>query len=117
MLTKNYFIIRGFSCIHLTSRYIGCGPCGGVSVLVRDDIPCSECKLSTALQAKAVIISTKTITVCSLYLPPSDNLNSVLLTRLIANMCPGYTVEQLLSLLGIWFGESVANVKKILFHI
>ena len=33
---------------------------------------------------KAVTISTsKTITVCSLYLPPSENLNIVLLTRLI----------------------------------
>ena len=37
-----------------------------------------------SLQAKAVTISTsKTITICSLYLPPSENLNIVLLSRLI----------------------------------
>ena len=84
MLTKDDFIIRGFNCIHLTSRDIGGRACGGVSVLVRDGIPSSECTLNTALQAKAVTISTsKTITVCSLYLPPSENLNIVLLTRLI----------------------------------
>ena len=84
MLTKDDFIIRGFNCIHLTSRDIGGRACGGVSVLVRDGIPSSECTLNTSLQVKAVTISTsKTITVCSLYLPPSENLNIVLLTRLI----------------------------------
>ena len=84
MLTKDDFIIRGFNCIHLTSRDIGGRACGGVSVLVRDGIPSCECTLNIALQAKAVTISTsKTITVCSLYLLPRDNLNIVLLTRLI----------------------------------
>ena len=34
MLTKDDFIIRGFDCIHLTSRDIGGRACGGVSVLV-----------------------------------------------------------------------------------
>ena len=68
----------------MTSRDIGGRACGGVSVLVRDGIPSSECTLNTSLQAKAVTISTsKTLTVCSLYLPPSENLNIVLLTRLI----------------------------------
>ena len=82
MLTKDDFIIRGFNCINLTSRDIGGRACGGVSVLVRDGIPYSECKLHTTLQAKAVTISTsKTITICSLYFPPS--LIIVLLSRLI----------------------------------
>ena len=40
MLTKDDFIIRGFNCIHLTSR-----DSGGVSVLVSDGIPYCECKL------------------------------------------------------------------------
>ena len=66
MLTMDDFVIRGNNCIHLCSD-IGGGACGGVSVLVRDGIPCIECKLNTTLQAKAVTISTsKTITVCSL---------------------------------------------------
>ena len=52
--------------------------------MVKDGIPYSKCKLYTTQQAKAVTISTsKTITVCSLYLPPSENLNIVLLTHLI----------------------------------
>ena len=65
---------------------IGSRACGGVSVLVRDGIPCSECKLNTTLQAKTVTISTsKTITICSLYSPPSENLNIVLISRLIGD--------------------------------
>ena len=87
MLTKDDFIIRGFNCIHLTSRDIGGRACGGVSVLVRDGIPSSECILNTSLQVKAVALSTsKTIPVCSLYLPPSENLNIVLLTHLIEQL-------------------------------
>ena len=55
-----------------------------LSVLVRDGITYSEFTLHTTLQAKAVTISTsKTITIYSLYLPPSENLNIVLLSRLI----------------------------------
>ena len=57
MSTKDDFIIRRFNCIQLTSREIGGGACGGVSVLVRDSIPYSECTLNTTLQAKAVTIS------------------------------------------------------------
>ena len=87
MLIKDDFIIRGFNCIHLNGRDIGGRACGGVSVLSRDGIPSSECTLNTSLQAKSVTISTSIgITICSLYLPPSDNLNIVLLTRLIAEL-------------------------------
>ena len=68
------------------------GP-GGVSVLVRDGIPSSECTLNTSLQAKAVTISTsKTITVCSLYLPHSEHLNIVLLTRLIDQLPNSFVI-------------------------
>ena len=84
MLTKDDFIIRGFNCIHLTSHDIGGKACDGVSVLSRDGIPSSEYTINTSLQAKTDTISTsKTITVSSLYLPPSENLNIILLTRLI----------------------------------
>ena len=87
MLTKDDFIIWGFNCIHLTSRGIGGEACGGVSVLARDGIPYSECTLNTTLQEEAVTIFTsKTITMCSLYLPTSENLNMVLLTDVVARL-------------------------------
>ena len=87
MLTTDDLIIRGFNCIHLTNHNIDSRACGGLSVMVRDGIPSSEYTLNTSLQAKAVTISTsKTITICSVYLPPSENLNIVLLTRLIAQL-------------------------------
>ena len=65
-----------------------------MSVLVRDGISYSECKLNTTLQAKAVTISTsKTITICLLYLPPSENLNIVLLTHLIVQLPTPFVVR------------------------
>ena len=68
----------------MTSCDIGGRSCGGMSVLVRDGIHSSECTLNTFLQTKTVAISmSKNILVCSLYLSPSENLNIVLLTRLI----------------------------------
>ena len=84
MLNKDDFVSSGFNCIHLISRDIGGGACGGVSVLARDGIPYSKCTLYTSLQATTVTISmSTTITIYSLYLPPSDNLNIIILTRLI----------------------------------
>ena len=77
----------------MTSLDIGGRACGGVSVLVRDGIPSSECTLYTSLRPKAVAISTsETITVCSLYLPPSENLNIVLLTRLIDQLTTPFVI-------------------------
>ena len=93
MLTMDALVIRSFNCINLTSCDIGDGACSGNSVLVRNDVPYSECKLNTTLQAKAVTISTsKTITICSLYFPPSENLNIVFLSRLIDQLPTPFVV-------------------------
>ena len=94
MLTMDDYVIRGFNCIHLTSRDIGGRACGGMSVLARVGIPYSEyTQHYTTLQAKAVTISTsKVITICSLYLPPSEYLNIVLLTRLIEQLPTPFVV-------------------------
>ena len=74
-------------------RDVGDRSCGGVSVLVRDSIPHSECTLNTTLQARAVTISTsKTITVFSLYLPPSENLNIVLLNQLVDQLSTPFII-------------------------
>ena len=47
MLTKDDFIIRGFKCIHLTSRDIG-----GRACVVGN--PSSECTLNTGLNDEGV---------------------------------------------------------------
>ena len=61
--------------------------------MVRDGIAHSECTLYTTLQTKAVTISTsKTITICSLHLPPSENLNIVLLSSLIEQLPTPFVV-------------------------
>ena len=87
MLNSDDYVIRGFNSSHLINRDIGDRACGGVSVLVRDAIPHNECTLNTTLQAKAVTISTsKTITICSLYLPPSENFSVLALSQLVSQL-------------------------------
>ena len=83
-LSSTDFNIRGFSSYHYTSQDIGGRACGGVSILVKEGIPQSEVQLNTTLQAKAVTISSpKVLTVCSLYLSPSININPLLLSNLV----------------------------------
>ena len=49
---------------------------GGVSIIVNEHVPHSVVPLNTNLQAVAVRVTLhKTITICSLYLPPSQNVD------------------------------------------
>ena len=53
---------------------------GGVSILVNEDIPKSIVQLNTNLQAVAVKVTAhKTITLCSVYLPPRNHFQFNLL--------------------------------------
>ena len=57
---------------------------GGSSIVVNDKVPHSPVKLDTPLQAVAVRVTLhKTITICSLYLPPNDSIDNVTLNKLI----------------------------------
>ena len=64
------------SCKHHSiyqSNFNGCDRArGGVAVVVSDSVPHRQININTSLQATALSISlTKTITICSVYLPPS----------------------------------------------
>ena len=51
--------------------------CGGVSVLVKKAIPHRQITLNTNLQVVAVVLSLhKTITICSIYIPPRYQLGN-----------------------------------------
>ena len=57
---------------------------GGVAVIVNNSIPHHSVKLDSTLQAVAVTISlNKTITLCSVYLPPSSRIDTKKLDHLI----------------------------------
>ena len=50
----------------------------GVSILIRKDIPQNKINISTHLQAIAVLATLpKTVTICSLYIPPHDPINEL----------------------------------------
>ena len=57
---------------------------GGVAVVVSDSVPHRQININTSLQATALSISlTKTITICSVYLPPSLPIDCNKLDELI----------------------------------
>ena len=57
---------------------------GGVAVLINNGHLSSEVNLNSPLQAVAATITTnRTITLCSIYLPPSEQVSEIDLTNLI----------------------------------
>jgi ribonuclease HI len=62
-------------------------PHGGVSLLIRKNIPHSEIKLNTPFQAVAATISSnRPITVCSIYIPPHSTIDDRELDNLLAQL-------------------------------
>ena len=57
---------------------------GGTSIMVKSNVPHSQFYLNTNLQAVAVNVNlSKKVTICSIYLPPSDTLSKHSLVNLI----------------------------------
>ena len=76
-----------YTSFHQSSQVNNGKACGGVSILIRNDIPHDEVKLNTPLQAKAIEISIhKKITICSIYIPPSTNLDPKMLDDLVQQL-------------------------------
>lgn len=68
-------------------------PGGGVAVLVKNCIPHSQVPLTTTLQATAVRLTLhKTITICSIYLPPSTPFTLVELADLVKQLPPPFVL-------------------------
>ena len=66
---------------------------GGSSICVRNNILHSEIKLNTNLQATAVRVSLhKTVTLCSIYIPPQHNLELRELNNLINQLPSPYII-------------------------
>lgn len=62
-------------------------PGGGVSIFIKKCIPHSEVTLTTSLQATAAIVSLhRPITICSVYLPPSNNIDANELNTLLQQL-------------------------------
>ena len=68
-------------------------PKGGVSILIRQDTPQSEVHIDTNLQVKAVKVTThKTITLCSMYVPPSRQLTESELNKVLDQLPRPYLI-------------------------
>ena len=60
---------------------------GGISILIREDVPQSKIYMNTHSQAIAVLVTLhKTVPICSLYIPPHDLINEKELNNLIKQL-------------------------------
>ena len=77
-LKKNKVItFKGYSCYHSYATEVNDVAHGGSAILVTSSTPHRQLNLQTCLQAVAIRVTChKTITVCSIYLPPSMVFNS-----------------------------------------
>ena len=54
----------------------GCSASGGVSILIRNEIPHSKVNIQTNIEAVTIKTTLhKAVNVCSIYFPPSDNID------------------------------------------
>ena len=86
------FHIRNFTGYHHTHETDN-QPKGGVSILIGQDTPQSEVHIDTNLQVKAVKITThKTITLCSMYVPPFRQLTESALNKVLDQLPRPYLI-------------------------
>ena len=86
-----------FKLPHYTAYHAYCpygGRAGGVSIFVTDSLPHYQISISSPLQAVvcSVLVNHTRISVCSLYLPPSDVFTSQDLVDLINSLPPPFLI-------------------------
>ena len=80
-------------CIYNSYGPDGNRPSGGTSILIRQDIIHSNIPLNTNLQVIALRVTLhKTITLCSIYLPPQSNFTSLELINLTNQLPSPYVI-------------------------
>ena len=88
MVSSDHFLelieFRKYLSYHVHSEGVDGRACGGVSVLVKKSIPHRQISLNANFQAVAVVLSLhKTITICSIYIPPRYQLGNRELSDLL----------------------------------
>ena len=86
MTFKNYSM---YNHIHENSNRA----CGGSSIIVSNKVPHREIPLNTQLQAVAVVVTLhRPMCICSVYIPPSSEINEELLFELISQLPPPFLI-------------------------
>ena len=100
---KNY---EQYDYIHDT----GLRASGGVSILIRKNIPQSKINISTPLQAVAISATLhKTTAICSMYIPPQDPINEEQLNNLINQLPKPYILMGDFNSHNILWGSRTTN--------
>ncbi|GBN23797.1 hypothetical protein AVEN_104404-1 [Araneus ventricosus] len=85
---------------------------GGVAILAASDIPSIPLTPNTNLQAVAIRIQTQSlVTVCSLYLPPSERVNQIELNNLVHQLPSPFIILGDLNGHSPFWGSSDSNAR------
>ena len=103
--------LRGFT---LLNTFSGIGPQGGSSILIRQGVLHSPVNLSTNLQAVAVRLTLHVaVTLCSLYIPPSHNIQQRELDSLVNQLpAPFIIMDDLNGHNPLWGSNNTNNKGK-----
>jgi exonuclease III/ribonuclease HI len=83
--------MRGYQGYHVSSLSADGRPIGGTAILIENSVSHQRISLSTTLQAGAVRVSlVRSITVCSIYLPPRMDFNIAQLENLLNQLPKPY---------------------------
>lgn len=83
---KNSNFLKDFKVVR-KDREIASRLSGGVAIIVQGGTPTREIKLNTSLEAVAVtVLSHKTISICSVYIPPHEHITLRQLDDLVAQL-------------------------------
>jgi endonuclease/exonuclease/phosphatase family metal-dependent hydrolase len=112
---NNVLKLRYYTNFYKNSTKANGTPGGGVAILVKNTIPHSELKLTTNLQATAVRITLhRTLTLCSLYLPPSVPFDLLSLCGLVNELPPPFLLMGDFNAHNpLWGGNQLDNKGKI----
>jgi len=85
--STNIINFRKYSSYHIFSEAIDTRTPGGVTIMIKKTIPHRQISLNTNLQVVAVTLSLhKTMTLCSIYIPPRYPLGGNELDQLISRL-------------------------------
>ena len=90
-------------------------PCGGSSIIINNNIPHSEITLNTNMQAVAISETLyKTITVCSVYIPPNEEPKEFELNKLIEQLPRPFVIIMFNSHNEIWGSKKTDEKDKVI---
>lgn len=103
---------RGYTSYDVFAEASDGRACGGVSILINNKVPQSEVTINSTLQAVAVKVTLhKTLTICSIYCPPSKPIAYAEFENLFSQLSPPVLLLGDFNSHSTQWGENITNAR------